>query len=203
MPGQRHQEIQRGEAAVAQQHDLAPGQPAACLERHLPRPVGQLLVPPAALAAVALRRCQRGQERQRPDAPRPRDRGQEHQAQPAQAAGLDEVALRGADRVAVDALGADPLAAATLDRVVDAQQHRAARGEGGDQEAEQQAGRRTGVPGGAVEHPMVVGEPPLPAEARDPQEAGHGALARGENGADQQQLGMAPCSLLPEHRGEG
>src|SRR3712207_1914491 len=59
------------------------------------------------------------------------------------------------------------------------------------------------IPGSAVENPMVVGEPPFPAEPRDPQEAGHGALARGENGADQQQLGMAPCSLLPEHRSEG
>ena len=115
------QELQGGEAAVAQQHDLAPGQPAACLQGHLPRPVGQLLVPPAALAAVALRGGERGQERQRPDAPGPGDRGQQHQAEPAQAAGLDEVALRGADRVAVDALGADALAAAALDRVVDAQ----------------------------------------------------------------------------------
>jgi hypothetical protein len=50
---------------------------------------------------------------------------------------------------------------------------------------------------------MVAGEPPLAAEASDPQEAGHRALAGGENGADQQQLGMAPGSLLQEHRREG
>ena len=81
--------------------------------------------------------------------------------------------------------------------------HGAARREGGDQEAEQQAGRRAGVPGGPVEHPMVVGEPPLPAEARDPQEAGHGALAGREDGADQQQLGVAPGPLLHEHGREG
>ncbi len=31
-----------------------------------PRPIGQLLVPPAMLAAGALRSCQRGEERQRP-----------------------------------------------------------------------------------------------------------------------------------------
>jgi hypothetical protein len=35
-----------------------------------------------------------------------------------------------------------------------------------------------------------------------PQKAGYAAPARGENGADQQQLGMKPCSL-PEHRSEG
>ena len=50
---------------------------------------------------------------------------------------------------------------------------------------------------------MVVGEPPLPAEPRDPQEAGHRALARRQDGADQQHLGMAPGSLLQEQRREG
>ena len=52
-----------------------------------------------------------------------------------------------------------------------------------------------GIPRRAVEHPMVVGEPPLTAEACDTQEARHGAPAGGQNGADQQQLGMAPGSL--------
>ena len=111
--------------------------------------------------------------------------------------------LRGADRVTVDALGGDAFAAAALDRVVDPEHDRAARGKGGDQQAEQQAGPRTRVPDGTVEDAMVVGEPPFPAEAGDPQQAGDGALAGGEDGADQQQLGMAPGSLLQEHRGEG
>src|SRR3712207_4902715 len=74
---------------------------------------------PAVLAAVPLRGRQGGQERQRPDPPGPGDRDQHHQAEPAQAAGLDEVALRRAHGVAVDAFGADPLAAPALDRVVD------------------------------------------------------------------------------------
>src|SRR5215213_1225004 len=51
--------------------------------------------------------------------------------------------------------------------------------------------------------PMVVGEPPFPAEPGDPQEAGHSAPAGREDGADQQQLGMAPYPLLHEHRREG
>src|SRR3954463_4702622 len=50
---------------------------------------------------------------------------------------------------------------------------------------------------------MVVGEPPLPAEPGDPQEAGHRALARRQDGTDQQQLGVAPRPLLQEHRREG
>lgn len=95
------------------------------------------------------------------------------------------------------------LATATLDRVVDPEHDRAARGKGGDQQAEQQAGRRAGIPDRTVEDTMVVGEPPFPAEPGDPQQAGHGALAGGEHSADQQQLGPTPGSLLQEHRDEG
>src|SRR3954466_9124040 len=50
---------------------------------------------------------------------------------------------------------------------------------------------------------MVVGEPPLPSEPGDPQEAGHRALAGRQDGTDQQQLGVAPRPLLQEHRREG
>src|SRR5215207_985400 len=41
-----------------------------------------------------------------------------------------------------------------------------------------------------------------PAETRDPQDAGDGALAGREDGADQQQLGTAPRPLLREYRRE-
>jgi hypothetical protein len=112
------------------------------------------------------------------------------------------VAFRGADRIAVDALGADALAATALDRVVDAEHDRADRHEGGDQELQQQAACGTGVPGGAAEHTMVVDEPSLPAEPNDAQQA-HRALAGGEDGADQQPFGMTLRSLLQEHRREG
>jgi hypothetical protein len=93
--------------------------------------------------------------------------------------------------------------AAALDRVVDAQHHWPGGREGVDQQAEQDAGGRPGAPGRAVEHAMVVGEPPLPAEPGDPQQACHRALAGGEDGAGQQQLGATPGPLLPEHRREG
>src|SRR5215218_9978844 len=60
-----------------------------------------------------------------------------------------------------------------------------------------------GTPNRAVKNPVVVGEPPLPTEPRDPQEAGHRALAGRADGADQQQLGVVPRPLLQEHRREG
>src|SRR5215212_5246003 len=51
-------------------------------------------------------------------------------------------------------------------------------------------------------------EPPLPAESGDPENAGHRAPARRQDGSDQQHLGMPPTSLEKErrkaedHRGE-
>jgi len=113
------------------------------------------------------------------------------------------VALRGADRIAVDALGADALAATALDRVVGAEHDRADRHERGDQELQQQVACRTGVPDGAAERTMVVDEPSLPVGPDDPQQAGHRALAGREDGTDRQPFGTAPGSLLQEHRREG
>ena len=139
LPDQGGQELEGGEAAVGHQHQLPPGHPAAGLQHQLPPPVGELLVPPPALAAVPLRGGEGRQERQRPDPPRPGDRHQQHQAEPAQAAGLDEVAAAGADRIPVDPLGADALAAPALDRVVEAEEHRTVRREGVEQQPEQQA----------------------------------------------------------------
>src|SRR3954464_4644467 len=132
--GQRRQEFQGRKGTVADQHQLPPGQPAAGLQRHLPRPVRECLVPPPTLRTATLRGRERGQERQRPHPSGPRDRRQEHQAQPAQPAGLDEKRLRRTHRVTVDALGRDTLAAAALDRVVQAQHYRPRGHEGGNQQ---------------------------------------------------------------------
>src|SRR3954468_4157665 len=132
--GQRRQEFQGRKGAVADQHQPPPGQPAAGLQWPLPRPIREGLVSPPALPTATLRGRERGQERQRPHPSGPRDRRQEHQAQPAQPAGLDEKRLRRTHRVTVDALGRDTLAAAALDRVVQAQHYRPRGHEGGDQQ---------------------------------------------------------------------
>src|SRR3954451_12279222 len=58
-------------------------------------------------------------------------------------------------------------------------------------------------PDRAVEHAMVVDEAPLPAQPHDPQQARHGALARGQDRADQQHPSVVPGSLLQEQRREG
>jgi hypothetical protein len=158
----RVEEQQGREAAVAHHHEVAPRQPAPRLEGELTPDVEQRLVPTAAFATGALGRHQRGQERQRPDAPRPGDRGEHHQAHPAQPARLDEVAVGGANRITVDALGRDPLAAAALDRIVQSQDHGAALRERMDEEPEQDAAADARAPRSAVEDAVDVHKPPLP-----------------------------------------
>ena len=81
------------EAAVGHRHDAPPGQPAGDLQQRLPAPVGEFLVPLALLGGIALGGRQHGQEGQPPDAAGPGDRSQQHEAEPAQAAGLDEMPM--------------------------------------------------------------------------------------------------------------
>ena len=198
MAGKSGQEIQGGEAAVGNQHQLASRQPPACLQDHLPAPLGELFVPPAGLAVVSFGGGQRGQKRQRPDALRPGDRHQQHHAEPAQAGRLDEMPVAGADRVAINAFGGDALAAATLDRVVEPEHHGAVRRERLDQQPQQQPGGEPRAPGRSAQHPVVVHKVPLTHQTADPQQAGHGARPRSENGANQQHLGRAPAPMVKQ-----
>src|SRR5215213_5886509 len=200
MPDKGGQELEGGETAVSHKHQRPLRYPATGLEDQLARPVGQFLVPFAVLAAVPLGGRQGGQEGQRPDPPGPGDRDQQHQAEPAQAARLDEVAVAGADRVAVDPFGTYAFAAPALDRVVDAEDHWPLRYEGVQQQPEQHTRCGTPAPGGTVEDAMKVHEPPLLAEPGDPENAGHRAPARRQDGSDQKHLGMPPTPLEEERR---
>jgi hypothetical protein len=95
---------------------------------------------------------------------------------------------------------ADALAAPALDGVVEAEDHRAARREGVQQQPQHHTPGRPSAPGGAVQHAMVVGEPPFAAESSDPEDAGHGALARRQDRPDQQHLGVSPAPLEEQRR---
>jgi hypothetical protein len=91
--------------------------------------------------------------------------------QPAQTAGLDEVSLRGANRIAVDAARADFLPPAPLDGIVDANHHGGVRAqESGDQQAQQPACDGTRRPYSlVVEHTMVDWEIGLLLTAKNTQ----------------------------------
>lgn len=194
------QELQGGKGAVGHNDQFAARQPAAGLQHKLPPPVRELLVPPPALLAVTLRGGQCRQERQRPDPVCPWDRGQEHEAEPAQAARLDEVPVAGPHGIAVDAFRRNALATPALDGVVNAQHDWPRRREGSNQQAEQQARGSPRAPGRAVQHAVVVHEPPLARQAGDTQDARHRALARGQDGAGQQHLSVAPTALKEQGR---
>src|SRR3954447_14822515 len=107
-----------------------------------------------------------------------------------------------AHRIAVDALGCDALAAPTLDGVVETENDRTRRDKGMDQQAQQQVGALLATPASPAEHAMIIDEVALAAEATDAQDAGHGALAGGQDGADEQHLGMAPGAVAKQ-RGKG
>ena len=90
------------------------------------------------------------------------------------------------------------LATTTLDRVVEAEQHGTVRRERLDQQLQQQPRGQKRAPGRSVQHPVVVHEVPLTHQPADPQQAGHCARPRSENGANQQHLGMAPAPMVKQ-----
>ena len=67
-----------------------------------------------------------------------------------------------------------------------------------EQLTEQDLGYCEGRPRCPVQHVMVAGIVPVAAEAHDPQRSRHGALARGQDRAHQQHLGLAPRPVLEQ-----
>ena len=187
------EEVEDGVAVVAHQHQRAVGQPSAQLHDHLPGPVSDLLVAASLPLVVTRRRRQHGEHRQRPMASGPRHQSQPHQGDPAETTGLDQLVAAGAHRVPVDASGLDHGAATAFQGFVDAEDQRAvAPVQVPEQQQQQDAGRLTGRPHRPVEHLVVAGVIVSIAAAHDAERRGHGALSRGQYGADQQQLSLAP-----------
>ena len=197
------EQVQHGIGVVAHQHQWALGEPAAQLHDHLPRPVGELLVPAPSLLVVPRRGRQHREHRQGPMASGPGDVAQPHQGDPAQAAGLDQLLATGAHHVPVDAPSLDLCAATPFQGFVDAEDQRAVTAvQVLEQQRQQDAGRLAGRPHRPIEHLMVAGVVAVIAATHDPQRRGHGALARGQDRADQQHLGFPP-SWAGEQRCEG
>ena len=162
------EQVEDGVAAVAHQHQGTLRQPAAQLQDHLPRPVGELFMAASALPVVACRGRQHGEKGQGPIASRPGDLAQPHQGDPAQAAGLDHLRPAGAHRIAVDAQGFDFRAATPLQGFVDAEDQRTiALVQMLEQQHEQDASRLTGRPHRPIEHLVVASVVAVVAESHD------------------------------------
>src|SRR6185369_17399892 len=96
---------------------------------------------------------------QRHDAISPRNLYQQHGGKPAQAAGSDEVTFGRADRIAIDAAGADLGSPAPFDGVIKSDHHWGARRHKGVYQQDHQLTRHgPGRPRRSVEDPMEGAE---------------------------------------------
>ena len=197
------EQVEDGVAVVPHQYQGTVGQPAAQQHDHLPRPVGDLLVPVSLTLVVARRGRQHREHWESPVASGPGHLAQPHQGDPAQAAGLDQLVATGADRVPVDASGSDLGAATAFQGFVDAEDQRTVAAiQVLKQEQQQDAGGLTGRPHCPVEHFVVAGVVALAAATHDTERHGHGALSWGQDRAHQQHLSLPP-GWIGEQRCEG
>ena len=163
----RADQIERREAGVGDDDDTALGRPSANLENGLASPVGQLLVSTPVGGGVAFGRGEDGEKRQSPASPGPWHGNHGHHGEPAQAAGLDEVTMRGAHGIAVDAARRDLVAPAALDGVVDADHDPSGGREPVEDHQQQFAADGGAVPSRPAEHVVVAREIADLAEADD------------------------------------
>ena len=117
-------QIERRETGVGDDDDLALRRPSPNLENGLAGQVGQLFVTAPMCGVVTFGGRQNGQEGHGPASPRPWNGNHGHEREPAQAARLDEMTMRGAHWVAIDAARGNLAAPAAFDRVVDPDHHR-------------------------------------------------------------------------------
>jgi len=148
-----------GKLAVGHAHHLAGGQPASPPGEQLAGPVPHRLVAASPRLRVAFRGRQHGQERPRPDPQGPGDRHPQQQADPAHPARFDGVALAGAHRILIEALGRDRGPPSPLDRVVQAPHPRSGGHKGLQPPPEPHRADGQRRPDGAVEPPLDGGEP--------------------------------------------
>src|SRR5215208_4423627 len=130
----------------------------------------------------------------------PWDRGEQHERQPAQTRRLDEVTMRGADRIAIDAACRNPCAPSALERIVETDHHRSCRHEGPDQRREQTASNLAAGPAVPIEYPMISGEGRRSREADDSQHGRDGASSWGEEGTSDEDDRMAEGGPVKQDR---
>lgn len=166
----------------------------------LARPERERLVATVPLVAVAFRRGERREERQCPDMARPRDGHEQVQTDPAQAPYLDEVAVAGAHRVAIDAGCGDLGAASPFDRLVDTDDQRAGGSERHHEESEQDAAGCQARPDGAVEHAMLRLEMRQGVEAHSAQGGTDHPSPRRQDGSGQEHVHVTPHRARKQRR---
>src|SRR5215217_9291245 len=105
-----------------------------------------------------------------------------------QATGFDHMGMRRTHWGTVDAFGLDVIATSSLDSIIETADQDPLRGEGHDQQAQQDMTRAQGRPARTIQHPMVVDETRLLTQPHDTQARRHGTFTRREHRANQQDL---------------
>ena len=187
------QQAQGRVAPVAADHQGAVGQPAPDTAQHLARPVRDGLVPAAPFGMVAGGGRQHGEKGEGPDAPRPRQRDQPHQADPTQTHRLHEVTMGGPHPIPIDPFGRNPRSLPAFNGFVDTQaQGPRGRRQMMHQQAQQDPAHRQRRPHRPAKHMVVPGEIPLLMQTQYLQSRGYGALAGSQHGPHQQHLDLPP-----------
>ena len=188
-------QLNHGKTTVPNHHQLALGQPPTNLQDHLQSPCAELLVLARLALVIALRRCQHRQKRQSPGASSPRNWRQQHQAQPTQATGFDEMTMTGADRIAIDPFGFDLRSTATFNGMVQTQYHWTAAGKGPEQPSQQNLAGFQTRPAFSVQNPMKRLEVWISIQTDDAQNGSYSALSRSQDRTDQHELSMLPYAF--------
>ena len=144
-----------------------------------------------------------GEDGERHEPLRPGYGSDQHGAEPAQAARLDEVAFRGADGIAIDPACLDLRSPSALDGVVEADHDLGSgRHESVDEKIEQALGHSARRPDGAGEHAVVGGVVRLVLAPEDAQRRRDGAPPGRQKRAGEQQERVDPGRPV-EQVGEG
>src|SRR3954453_16722248 len=104
--------------------------------------------------------------------------------------------IRRADRIAIDAAGANTCPPAPLDGVIESEHEWSARDESGQQHTKQDETGMAATTDGTVQSPMIVLKMTLVGQAHHAESARDGSLAGGQNGPDQKNLRRAPDTLI-------
>ena len=185
-------QIECRETGVGDDDDLALRHPSPNLKNGLASKIGQLFVTAPVCDVVTFGGRQNGQEGHGPAPLCPWNGNHGHEREPAQAARLGKMTVRGAHRVAIDAARGNLAAPAAFDRVVDPDHHWA----GGQKPIQDHRRQRTGDAATATsrpaEHIMVEREIAGLAEAHDAQGGAHHALAGRQHHAGDEHQHVLP-----------
>jgi hypothetical protein len=189
-----------GITAVRHNDQGASRPPASHPRDDWPGALGQGLMTAALRRIEARRGTQDRQQGQRPDAPGPWPRGQQHPTAPAPAPHLDHMRVGGAHRLTLETSRAQVSAASARNRVIkttdDAPRHAP-----GHSPSQQEPTGCPGQPDGSIQDAMIALNVGLCAEPPHTERCSHGPPSRGEDGAREENVDMRP-NRLRKHRGQ-